>query len=76
MATTLAKTCVTRYSFIDEEFLEIVYYIFEIESQHLIKPKQIIEFDDKVAKAITHILEATLITSTYTVRLDLLIITE
>ena len=41
MATILANTYTTRYSFIDIKFVEIVYQILEIELQYLIKPKQI-----------------------------------
>ena len=41
MATILANTCATGYSFIDEKFVERVCQILEIESQRLIKPKQI-----------------------------------
>ena len=41
MTTILANTCATRYGFIDEEFVEIVYQVLEIKLQHLIKPKQI-----------------------------------
>ncbi len=37
-ATTLADTCATGYSFIDEEFVETVCQVLEIEPQRLIKP--------------------------------------
>ena len=41
MAITLANTYAIRYGFIDKKFMETVCQIFEIESQYLIKPKQI-----------------------------------
>ena len=39
MAIILANIYITGYNFIDEKFMEIVYQVFEIESQCLIKPK-------------------------------------
>lgn len=41
MATLLAHTYTTIYSFINEKFAKIVYQVFEIEPQCLTKPKQI-----------------------------------
>ena len=41
MATTLADTCITEYSFIDEEFAKTICQVLEIKLQRLIKPKQI-----------------------------------
>ena len=74
MATILANTCATEYSFIDEEFAETVCQVLEIKPQRLIKPKQIQRFDGKAAKPITHAIYPTLTVGTHTKNLALLLI--
>lgn len=41
MAIIIANIGVTRYDFIDKEFAETIYKIFEIKLKYMIKPKQI-----------------------------------
>ena len=76
MAITLANTCATRYSFIDEEFAKTVCQILEIKPQCLIKPKQIQRFDGRAAKPITHAIYPTLTIDTHTENLTSLLITK
>lgn len=58
--TTLVKTCATRFSFIDEKFMEIVCKILKIQPQCLTKSKLIERFDNRIAKRITHAIYSTL----------------
>ena len=76
MAITLANTCAPGYSFIDKEFAETVCQVLEIESQHLIKPKQIQGFDVRAAKPITHPIYPILTVGTHIENLALLLITK
>ena len=76
MATTLADTCATGYSFIDEEFTKTVFQDLEIEPQRLIKPKQIQRFDGRAAKPITYVIYPTLTFDTHTESLASLLITK
>ncbi len=75
-AITLANTCATGYSFIDEEFAETVCQVLEIKLQCLIKPKQIQGFDDRAAKPITYTIYPTLTVGTHTESLAPLLITK
>ena len=75
-ATTLADTCATGYGFIDEEFAETVCHVLEIESQRLIKLKQIQRFDDRAAKPITHAIYPTLTIGDHTESFAPLLITK
>ena len=75
-AKTLADTCATGYSFIDEEFVETVCQVLEIKSQRLIKPKQIQGFDGRAAKPIPHAIYPTLTIGTDTKSLAPLLITK
>ena len=74
MATTLINTCTTRYSFIDEEFAEIICQVLEIKPQHLIKLKQIQGFDGRATKPITHAIYLTLTIGTHTKNSALLLL--
>ena len=76
IATILADTCTIRYSFIDEKFAEKVCLVLEIKPQYLIKLKQIQEFDNRVAKLITHTIYLILIIGIYTESLAFLPITK
>ncbi len=60
----------------DEKFAKTVYQVLEIEPQHLIKPKQIQEFDGRAAKPITHAIYPTLTISTHIESLAPLFITK
>lgn len=74
--TILANTCGTRYSFIDEEFIEKVYQILEIKLQCLIKLKHIQEFDDRAMKFIIRTIYSTLTIGIYIENLTALLITK
>ena len=76
MATTLANTCAIRYGFINKEFAETVYQVFEIELQCLIKPKQIQRFDGRATKPIIPAIYPILTIGTHTKNLTLLLITK
>ena len=76
MAITLAKTCATRYSFLDEKFAETVCQVLKIKPQCLIKPKQIQEFDGRATKPITHAIYPILTVGTHTKSLASLLITK
>ena len=76
MVIILTITCTTRYSFINEEFIETVCQILKIEPQCLIKPKQIQRFDGRVAKPITHAIYPSLTFDTHTKSLVSLLLTK
>lgn len=40
-AIILVDICATGYGFIEEKFAEILYQMFEIATQHMMKPKLI-----------------------------------
>ena len=75
-ATTLANTYAIGYGFIDEKFAETVCQVLEIESQRLIKPKQIQRFDGRATKPITHAIYPTLTVGDHTKSLAPLLITK
>ena len=75
-ATILVDTCAIEYGFIDKEFAKTVCQVLEIESQRLIKPKQIQEFDGKTAKPITHAIYPSLTIGAHTKSLAPLLITK
>ena len=76
MATILANTYAIGYIFIIEKFAETVCQVFEIESQCLIKPKQLKKFDNRAAKPIIHAIYLILIIGTDTKSLAFLLITK
>lgn len=74
--TILADICATRYSFIDEKFVKIIYQVLKIASQHLINPKQIQKFDGRAAKPIIYAIYLTLTIGTHTENFAFLLITK
>lgn len=76
MAITLANSYATRYSFIIKKFANIVYQIFKIKLQCLIKFKQIQKFDNRVTKSIIHAIYFIFIISTYIKNLAPLLISK
>ncbi len=76
MATILANTCATGYSFINKEFTEIVCQDLEIELQSLIKLKQIQEYDGRAVKPITYTIYSILTVGIHTESLAPLLITK
>ena len=76
MAIILTNICAIKYDFIDEKFAETVCQVLEIESQYLIKSKQIQEFDGRAAKSITYAIYRTLSMGTHIESLALLLITK
>ena len=76
MATILANIYTTGYSFIDKDFTESVCQILEMETQRLIKPKQIQKFHGRAAKLIRHAIYPILIVGTHTESFALLLITK
>ena len=65
MAIILANTYITKYSFINKKFAEIICQVLEIKPQYLIKLKQIQEFNNKTVKLITYIIYLILIIGTH-----------
>lgn len=76
MTRILANTCAIGYSYIDEEFAKTIGQVLEIESQRLIKPKQIQSFDGKAVKFITYAIWSILTVGIHIESVAFLLITD